>query len=70
MKPVSILHDDFLYPKMADFGLSKGITEEDEIETKKKNFLKSEFKGNYVYCATEILKRHIYRKKEMFILLA
>ena len=39
LKPGNILLDEFLYPKIADFGLSKILYGEDEIENSRKHNL-------------------------------
>lgn len=46
LKPASVLLNEFLYPKVADFGLSKKLSEK---ITEKKQELKSGFKGTYAY---------------------
>ena len=62
LKPGNILLDEFLYPKIADFGLSKILYGEDEIENSRKHPITSGFKGTYAYCAPEIISQHKYSK--------
>ena len=53
LRPGNILLDEFLCPKLCDFGLSKKIEEEKE---------KSGFKGTPAYVAPEIWKYNDYQK--------
>ncbi|KAK8896348.1 hypothetical protein M9Y10_014246 [Tritrichomonas musculus] len=57
LKPANILLDEFLYPKVADFGLSKILSKED---SSKMSVVKSGFKGTYAYCAPEIIREEKY----------
>lgn len=61
LKPANILIDEMLYPKIADFGLSKKIPGE-KHETNDK-IDSSGFKGTYAYCAPEIIQRNEYSFK-------
>ncbi|KAK8837376.1 hypothetical protein M9Y10_036809 [Tritrichomonas musculus] len=57
LKPDNILMDEFLFPKIADFGLSKHITSSNDENY---SFFNSGLKGTYAYCAPEILKDNNY----------
>lgn len=59
LKPENILMDDFLFPKIADFGFSK-ITENNEININK-NFTIS-IKGTPIYLSPEIWEKYEYTK--------
>lgn len=55
--PSNVLLDDSLYPKLADFGLSKKVTHKNE-----NNQISSGFKGTPAYVAPEIWNFHEYTK--------
>lgn len=57
LRPSNVLLDDSLFPKLADFGLSKEITDEN-IESK----ISSGFKGTPAYAAPEIWNNNKYTK--------
>ena len=57
LKPDNIFLDDYLYPKIGDFGLSKQIVNKSKDSKKP-----SGFKGTYAYSAPEIFSDHKYIK--------
>lgn len=63
LKPANVLLDEFIYPRVADFGLSKKLSEK---ITGKKQELKRVFKGTYAYCAHEIIKKQNYTTKGVY----
>ena len=55
MKPSNILADQFLFPKLADFGLSKDmLTKEEDCERGKK----TELLGTPIYISPEIYEEN------------
>ncbi|KAK8882419.1 hypothetical protein M9Y10_045061 [Tritrichomonas musculus] len=66
LKPDNILLNDNLYPKLADFGLSKEISE-DNLNVPNPDY---KIKGTPMYCSPEILESYNYTKLETFMLSA
>ena len=59
LKPANILEDDFLFPKVADFGLSKMLhTNQDSMTTQSS----TGFKGTPIYMAPECWDNNEYSK--------
>lgn len=59
LKPANILLDEFLFPKISDFGLSKIIGNDD-------NNIRSGFKGTYAYSAPEMFRNEYSKKGDVF----
>ena len=60
LKPANILLDEHLFPKIADFGLSKIQSDKDSKNKSFGNFKTSGFKGTYAYTAPEVYQTNIY----------
>ena len=61
LKPQNIFLDQFLFPKIGDFGLSKQISSKSSNEDG--NQKGSGFKGTYAYSSPEVLIRNEYSQK-------